>query len=56
MTHADVAFPLGRDGSPQMLESGQNLQLEELQKVFDLFHMHTETIEEAIPLTSLQRL
>ena len=33
-----------------------SLQLDELQKVFELFHMNTESIEEPVPKTSLQRL
>ena len=62
MTNTDMTsqgfgnFQLGADRF-QMGEEGQsNLQLEELQKVFDLFHTVTETVEEVIPQTSLQRL
>jgi len=62
MTHTDITshgfgnFQIGADRN-QMGEEGQsNLQLEELQKVFDLFHMVTETVDEVVAQTSLQRL
>ena len=59
MTHADVtshglgAFQLGTDGNQGGDEGQSNLQLEELQKVFDLFHTNVETVEEPIPQSSL---
>lgn len=40
----------------QMPAGQSNLQLEELQKVFDLFHTQIETVEEMVPQTSLSRL
>uniref|UniRef100_A0A7S3I1R3 Uncharacterized protein n=1 Tax=Favella ehrenbergii TaxID=182087 RepID=A0A7S3I1R3_9SPIT len=62
MTHADVtshgfgAFHFGNDGNQATEEGQANLQLEELQKVFDLFHTVVETVEEPVPSSSLSRL
>ena len=57
MTHADVTSHglgavFGTDGN-QGEEGQSNLQLEELQKVFDLFHTNTEMVTETVPQSSL---
>ena len=45
-------FPLGSLGEGQMPGGQSNLQLQELQKIFDLFHTQTETVQEIVPTQS----